>query len=415
MLTNSVGGGTHGISGLLGLSGDEFDLYSNATDMLLSQAYVNALLSTNAPPMWDDLYNIIYQANSAIEGLTKSQGVTAEMRSQLVGESEFIRAFCYFYLVNLYGDVPLVITTNYQENETVSRTPQQKVYQQIVLDLLDAQAKLSANYLSFNGSVSTERARPNKAAATALLARVYLFTDSLSSAEVEATEVINNSAFVLDSNLNNVFVSTSQEAIWQLESPNSGGNTPDGATFLLNMFGGPGGYYPYLLADSIVFGFEPGDLRRVNWIDSIQVGGTTYYFPYKYKLNYTGQPPTEYPTVLRLAEQYLIRAEAEAQLGDLNGAASDLNTIRKRAGLDMTAATSQQQLIEAIMRERRYELFTEYGHRWLDLKRTGKVDSVMTVVTPAKGGHWQTTDQWYPIPISDVQSDSKIQQNQGYQ
>ncbi len=67
MSTNSIGGGIHGISGLLGLSADEFNLYSNATDMLISQAYVNALLSTNAPPMWDDLYNIIYQANSAIQ------------------------------------------------------------------------------------------------------------------------------------------------------------------------------------------------------------------------------------------------------------------------------------------------------------------------------------------------------------
>ncbi len=292
------------------------------------------------------------------------------MKNQLIGESEFIRAFCYFYLVNLYGDVPLVLTTNYQVNETVSRTPQQQVYQQMIRDLLDAQGKLSGNYVSYNGSVSAERVRPNSAAATALLARVYLYTDSLSNAEIEASEVIGNSAFILDSNLDNVFISTSQEAIWQLQAPYPLSNTPDGSVFLLNMFGGPSATYPYLLADSIVYGFEPGDLRRVNWIDSMVVGGIAYYFPYKYKLNYTGQPATEYATLLRLGEQYLIRAEAEAQAGDLNGASSDLNAVRKRAGLGMTTATTQQQLLAAIMRERRFELFTENEcHRWMDSEK----------------------------------------------
>lgn len=415
MSTNSVGGGTHGITALLGLSADEFNLYSNATDMLISQAYVNALLSTNAPSMWNDLYNIIYQANSAIEGILNSQGVSADMKNQLIGESEFIRAFCYFYLVNLYGNVPLVLTTNYQENQTISRDPQQQVYQQMISDLLDAKGKLSNNYLSYNGSVSTVRIRPNSAAATALLARVYLYTDSLSNAVKAANEVIGNSAFILDSNLNNVFVSTSQEAIWQLQAPYPGSNTPDGGVFLINMFGGPSGFYPYLLADPIVFGFEPGDLRRVNWIDSMVVGGSTYYFPYKYKLYYTGQPATEYATLLRLGEQYLIRAEAKAEAGDLNGATSDLNAVRKRAGLGMTSATTQQQILAAIMRERRFELFTEYGHRWLDLKRTGQVDSVMNLVTPTKGGSWASTAQWYPIPILDIETDPKMQQNQGYQ
>jgi len=415
MYSNSVGGGRDGISALLGASADEFSLYPSSVDLVVNEAYANALQSTNSPTIWADLYNVINQSNAAIAGISASQGVTAPMKAQLVGECEVVRAFCYFYLVNIYGDVPLLMTSNYQANQGVGRTAASTVYKQIIIDLKDAQTKLGTGYFTASGASTTERVRPNAGVATALLSRVYLFTDSMQNAEAEATKVISNAAYYLDPNLNNVFLSTSTEAIWQVEVPDEGLNTADGATFLLQNFGGPSGDYPYFLADSITNGFEAGDLRRVNWVDSIVAPPTTYYFPYKYKLYYTGMPPTEYPVLLRLGEQFLIRAEAEANLGDLVAAANDLNKIRARAGLNPTSATSQTGLLAAIMRERRFELFTEYGHRWLDLKRSGQVDSVMTQVTPQKGGSWSTNAQWLPIPFLDTQEDPNLKQNKGYQ
>lgn len=111
----------------------------------------------------------------------------------------------------------------------------------------------------------------------------------------------------------------------------------------------------------------------------------------------------------------MIRAEARVREGDLSDATSDLNAVRNRAGLGPTPAATQSDLLQAIMRERRMELFTEYGHRWLDLKRLGEVDSVMNSTTTLKGGTWSTDAQWFPIPYKDTQTDPNIRQNAGYQ
>jgi hypothetical protein len=409
----SVGGGVYGISALLGLSADDFSLYPTS-DQILSTVYPNSIKSSIAIPFWGDLYNLIYQANSAIEGISTSTGMTSAMKQQLTGESEFIRAFCNFYLVNIYGDVPLVSTTNYKVNEVSDRTPEAMVYQQIVADLTNAQGLLSDNFLTSEGTTTAERVRPNKGAVTALLARVYLYEQKWDSAEAAATEVINNATFGLVTDLDSAFLAGNTEAIWQLEIPNNGFNTHDGGEFLLSDVGGPTAGFPFFLSDSLVSAFAPNDLRRLNWVDSVVVASQTYYFPFKYKLNYTGQAPAEYPTLLRLAEQYLIRAEARAQQGNVSGAAGDLNVIRTRAGLPNTSATNSQGLLSAILLERRFELFTEYGHRWLDLIRTGNANAVMNIVTPQKGGVWETTDELYPIMLTEIQSDPNLTQNPGY-
>jgi hypothetical protein len=88
--------------------------------------------------------------------------------------------------------------------------------------------------------------------------------------------------------------------------------------------------------------------------------------------------------------------------------------IRNRAGLSNTSSSTQASLLAAIQKERRFELFTEYGHRWFDLKRWGSIDSVMQYVTPQKGGAWKTTAQLFPIPFTEIQSDPKLTQNAGY-
>ena len=166
MSANSVGGNSYGISALLGLSADDFSLYPNS-DPVLNQTYANSLLSSTDIPLWSQLYQCIYQANSAIAGITASQGVTTTMKQQLTGEAKFIRAFCYFYLVNIYGDVPLSITTDYKENAAIARTAELKVYDQIVADLIDAKSLLSDNFLAPDGSTTTARCRGRASAAPA--------------------------------------------------------------------------------------------------------------------------------------------------------------------------------------------------------------------------------------------------------
>jgi len=403
-----------------GLSADEYTLYDPASEPAYVPFYVNALTNVNTAGgnFWV-LYQTLYVANSAIEGLTGNNNLTPAVDQQLLGEAKFVRAFCYFYLVNLYGDVPLVIGTDYKSNELLSRTPKAQVYEQIVADLKSAQTLLSDQYL--DGTLlnpTSERVRPTKWAAAALLARTYLYTGDWADAQNEASLVISNTAVYSLISLNNVFLKNSSEAIWQLQPVNSRQNTPDGLFFILPA-SGPSVSRPVHLSNSLIGSFELNDQRLSSWVNSVKttVGGiaTTYYYPYKYKVNTPGAPVTEYEMVLRLGEQYLIRAEAEANNSDTNDAVNDLNVIRKRAGLaNYAGATDKSSLLTAILHERQVELFSEWGHRWLDLKRTSVVDVVMPIATPQKGGTWQSSKQLYPLPKADLQDDPNLVQNPGY-
>ena len=115
--------------------------------------------------------------------------------------------------------------------------------------------------------------------------------------------------------------------------------------------------------------------------------------------------------VLRLADIYLIRAEAAARLGNTAEALDDLNLVRARAGLGASTASVQDDVVNAILHERQVELFTEWGNRWFDLKRTGTVDAVMAPLKPG----WQPTAALYPVPQTQLNVNGALKQNPGYQ
>lgn len=427
MVFNSIGnGGITSASFLSGLSSDELTLFSGVTNISYFQYYTNSLnTSTNTIDFWVGIYPITFACNSAIEGLNNSNSLPPAVKQQLLGEAKFARAFCYFYLVNLYGDVPLAVSTDWQMNAALARAPKVQVWQQIIADLKDAQNLLSSNYLMSDAvsiylTSSAERVRPTKWAANALLARTYLYQQQWDSAEVQATAIINNKGMYDTVSLNNVFLKNTKEAIWQMQPVSPGINTIDAQTFILPNSGPSNPNYPVYLNVALVNAFEAGDQRKVNWVGSVTPppGSTTYYYPYKYKATTLSGSQAEYITALRLGEQYLIRAEARAQQGNVSGAQSDLNTIRTRAGLANTSANDKPSLLTAIVHERQVELFTEWGHRWLDLKRTGNIDAIMGTpgggICAAKGGSWNTNWQWYPIPLSELQKAPQLVQNTGY-
>ncbi|SMC57253.1 RagB/SusD family nutrient uptake outer membrane protein [Pedobacter nyackensis] len=413
-------------------SADELTLLNNSYSVALNMAYANNLNSDAVGggnyDFWSPFYNLIYVANAAIEGLNQSTTLTPAVKQQLLGEAVFIRAWCYFYLVNLYGDVPLALTPDYKINASLERRPATQVYQQIIADLIDAQTRLSADFLDVTLlNKTTERVRPTKWAATALLARAYLYYGNLSgdatnyknAADQASTILQSSSPFSLVS-LNNAFLTNNNEAIWQLQSQppsssNGGVDTREAAFFIIPA-GGPSQFSPVGVSPFLLSAFEPGDQRRVKWIDSVKISGTINYFASKYKDNKNDvSSTTEYVTVFRLAEQYLILAEAKAVQGDLVNAATNLNKVRTRAGLPNTTASTQSEMLAAIQHERQIEFFTEFGHRWFDLKRTKIINAVMSVVTPKKGGiSWDPNQALYPIPLAQIQAAPRLNQNAGY-
>lgn len=377
----------------------------------LSSANFNEFRDNNLTPgntyvrnLWSPVYNFIYQANAIIEGVSHSTTLSESAKKQFLGEARFLRAFFYFYLVNYFGDVPLILTTNFKVNTVMPRTKSDDVYAAILADLKEAQASLSDTY------VSTERIRVNKAAATALLARTYLYRQQWAQAEAEAAKVIADGQYELLSDLTKVFLKNSREAIWQIQTVNkstAGVNTWEGFNVVPAT---PTGRSYYQVYDAFFKAFESGDKRKAAWLNAYTNANGTFYYPYKYKIR-TASPVQEYTMTLRFAEQFLIRAEARAQQNNLAGAKADLDTIRHRAGLPSLADNlSKAALLLAVEQERRIELFAEWGHRWFDLRRTGRA---LDVLSPLKAG-LTATDLWYPIPLDAIKTNPFLQQNEGY-
>jgi len=373
---------------------------------------------------WVAWYTFIYRVNAILDGVKASTGIPQQSKTVLNGEAKFMRAFCYFYLVNLYGDCPLITMSLYSQNINVPRVSRDLIYAQMVQDLKDAQSSLTDNYLGIDlATPTTEKVRPNKIAATALLARVYLYMGKWKEAEAEATTVINNSNYSLLTDLNSVFLKNSGEAIWQLQPNPQGSSNYITANTLLAAYliPNPGDTPNWIASDDLLAAMEPGDLRKENWLENADDGsGNLYLIPFKYKLGKFQMDQQEYIMVLRLAEQYLIRAEARAQQGRLTGsesAESDVNAIRSRAGLPgTTAGNDQTAMLAEIAKQRFAELFMEWGDRWLDLKRTGKINEVMQVACPKKGGVWDPNKALFAIPASEFLYNPALHghQNPGY-
>lgn len=399
--------GDGGVTVYTGLSADE--LYTNTGQAEEVEFFENAVLInsvSNSERFWKSAYTIIYNTNAIIEGLAASESMTISAKGKLIGEAKFMRAYAYFYLANLYSDVPLMVKTDFHENGIKPRSSVDNIYGQIIADLTDAEVLLSASYLTAG------RMRPTKLAATALLARVYLYLGRWQEAELAASQVIASANHTLEPNLTNVFLVSSREAIFQLAPVVQNYQTTEGLNFVF--YNQPEVVPNYVVSNEQLAAFESADQRKVQWLSGTFVGDEIYYSPAKYKLGYTASPTIMEPyMLLRLAEQYLIRAEARAQQGKLQGegsAASDLNTIRTRAGLGALTAGSREEMLDLILKERRVELFCEWGHRWLDLKRTGRIDAVLGASKPG----WTPTAALFPIPQGDIIANPNLTQNPGY-
>jgi len=342
--------------------------------------------------------------NACLAGISSTNVISNTYKKQLIGEIEVVRAFYYFNLVNIFGPVPLVTTTDYLVTKNIPKAPVDTIYNQILRDLTDAQKKLTVNY------PSDGHARPNLYTVDALLAKVYLYLGQWQNAEDAANSVINSNQYSLVP-LSGVFLDGSAEAIWQLPGAGLYSQTeeaqyfvPYASTVVPN----------YSLSTNLLNTFEPGDQRLQQWAgeDTVNINGVNmyYYYPHKYRAIRNTDVPAEDYMIFRLGELYLIRAEALAEENKTSQAIADLNQIRTRAGLPASSAASQKDALNAIMHERQIELFCEWGNRWYDLKRTGTIN---TVLGSEKTG-WVSTDALYPVPLIELQANPFLTQNPGY-
>ena len=380
---------------------DDLEFYGS--NLEIQQFNNHIVLSSNSllHDFWTNSYSQIYATNAVIEGLDNSVNISTETKSQLLGEAVFLRSLVHFYLANLFGSVPYITSTDYTVNSTIDKISVVEMYEHILEDISYCEMLLSSEYPSM------ERVRINKGVATAFKARLHLYNSSWTEAENCATATINNPYYVWENNVSDVFLKNSPSIIWAFHPGIAGSNTNDARTFTVS----DGPPSKPMLSSDLYNAFETGDLRKALWIKIVTDGNTTYHQTFKYKNDSSTSISEEYTILFRLAEQYLIRSEARAQLGNISGSQDDLNMIRNRAGLPNTTANTTEQLLAAILKERRFELFTEQSHRWLDLKRSGNAANVLTSLKPG----WRDTDVLLPIPAAELILNSNLlPQNPGY-
>lgn len=383
---------------LLYAANTNYDEVMTNTYLPISSASGTALVSS----LWTDIYASIYRFNSVIEGVSSATALKDSLKTQLIGNAKFMRALNYFYLVNLYREVPLILQTDVTVTALQPKVSTTEIYNQVIADLKDAKAVLPADF----SSQASSRTVITSYAASALLARVYLYTEQWQLAQEEATNVIdNNGGLFTIGTLANATVKDNKEAILQFGSYL---NATSGYTYMGLTLAAT--YTQYTLTDTLRHSFEAADQRGIQWYRTVNYANVITYQPFKYQNNTTSTTRLEAPTVLRLAEQYLIRAEAAMHLQLTDAARTDMNVVRVRAGLGASTTTDAATLALEIESERQHEFFCEYGHRWFDLRRTGRINTVLGALKPT----WTAKAAYFPLPQAAINANPNLVQNPDY-
>lgn len=347
--------------------------------------------------MWIANFDGINRVNNIISALPDIADVTDGERNQFEGEALFLRALFNFNVAWYFGGIPIKTSpTSDLNNLDQSRNTMDEVMNLVISDLVAAEQKLP---------VSGVAGRADSCGATAMLARAYLAKFHLTNdplfAELaieKATSVISNPGFSLApayGDLFNLEAPNATEPIFEIVFDAQNSNRLAQYFFTVKLEG------RYEVAPGIDYieSFEDGDVRLNASVAYDEVNKP-------YVIKYTDlSAGTDRVIVLRLAEMYMIRAEALAYTnGSINDIKADIDLIRNRAGLAATTADDYASLKLAIENERRHEFAFE-GQRWYDLVRTKRAVDVIGIE------EYQTL---FPIPLSEIQTNKLMDQNPGY-
>src|SRR5690606_4730771 len=233
-----------GLSTYMSLASD--DLSSTSVSSFYQTFLQNSVLSSNSvvSNFWNQAYRGIYRANLILEKIDGASFIPENRRNDYKGQALFIRAFYYFYLVQLFDDVPLALSSDFQQTATLGREQSAIVWLQIVEDLELAENLIAADE-------TTERSVPNRFAVSTLLAKVYLMQGEHDKVIAVCDQIEHEGGYALVDDLDQVFLKTSTETIWQISATNS--NTAEGMSFLPNS---PSARPIFILSPELLQSFE---------------------------------------------------------------------------------------------------------------------------------------------------------------
>jgi len=405
--------------------------------------------------IWVNYYRGINRANLVIENIP-GVGLESALEEQKIAEARFLRAFYYFNLVHLFGDVPLNLTSTQNFDEESIKTPRTaaiEVYNAIIEDLQYAEQRLPQNYSG------DQRGRATVGAAKALLGKVYL---TMAGKPLEITEMYSQAAdklqevigmYSLEENFADVFSIENEadntEVIFARQAISNFNGAGTVVTYFAAAPNSPfalwlgGGQFQFAFTEDFYNTFDPGDSRRdvtMLYTYTDRDGASVTYNDPNNPTGYLGIPVPRYPETgvplgklkdgsntsnpfnhgtdliyIRYADVLLMLSEALNESGSSSQALPYLNEVRDRAGLDNITETGQSALRDIIKQERKWELAGEYVE-YYDLQRWGDLQESMGVnpETIFMGRSYDPKYELLPIPISQLDTNENLVQNPGY-
>jgi len=380
-------------------SGDNIE-YTGS--QIVNQSLTNHSVRADLPALataWTAIYNTINRANNVIAkvpALSVTPTFTDAVRNQLVGEAYFLRALSYFDLGRTWGGVQLVLVPTSSSNnlENLKRSSLADTYRQVLADLIKAEELLPN---------STNRIRATRKTVWALRARYHLYREEWKEAITYASKLIDDKS--------NYNLLTPYSSFF---ADNASGTNES----ILEL------YYTTNVVNTQAYQWQPSTKGGVGWIrpsmgivnllNNKSIAGTRQSLISKVVLNgvdnwfgnlYYRTNGTDPAFLIRIAELYLIRAEAYAQDNDIAKSLADLNVIRKRADIQELNIADKATLLLAIEQENRIEFAFE-NHRWYDLVRTRRAKTVLGIDEDFR--------LLLPIPYAQILIDKNLEQNPQY-
>lgn len=399
--TSMYSGGINGKGALLGTYTDDLTCFYTSASNGVLDLYFNQQLPTNSAvtAFWTSAYQLIYSANSIIEGVGKSKSLSQTVKDRVRSEALLVRSMLYMDLFQIFGEVPYTDTTDYLINSTLKRMPEGEFLTKVETDLSESVNLLPVGYRN------AERIYPNKYAGYVALAKMKMLLKKWNESEVICSVIMQASLFSYQNDISKVFQKSGSHIIWQLKPKNTNDATKEAS--LYNFTAAP---MSFAMNPNLVSSFSAADLRRQHYFTAVPFGAQINYKPAKYK-NLAVNNPTEYSVIYRLDEVYLMQAENFLQQNKTPEAIPLINRSRQRAGLPALPSTlGVTEAMTELRQEKRREFFTEQGIRFFDLKRWGMLDQLNSVKP-----NWKSSYEKWPLPQKELLVNPNLNpQNTGY-